>query len=89
MLKRFLNLPVLIVVFITALAIVWLISYLSPQRLPETAAPTGQANPLSISQDGSQTTTNVPGSALQQATPPSTPTDFTPQQSSSSFGSVQ
>gem|GEM_PF-3811169 len=73
MLKRFLTLPIIITLAVTLLLLFILIHSRAHETLPDTKA-SGGYNPLSVSQDGSQTTTNFSGADLQQAAPPTTGT---------------
>ena len=91
MLKRYVQLPVILVLALTAVLIVWLVSANRPEILPATSSEPTSFNPLSVSQDGSQTTTNVSGADLQQAAPPSlsaSSTNTNPQQSSVNYCSA-
>jgi len=83
MLKRYLRLDILFILLLTLLLLAWLSGRSGTAHLPESTSPTGQTNPLSISQDGSQTTANVSGADLQSAEPPATSTtnaSLSPQQ---------
>ena len=88
MLKRYLQLPIILVLVLTAVLIFWLVGTNRPETLPATPSQSTSINPLSVSQDGSQTTTNVSGADLQQATPPAasaSSTNANPQQSTVNY----
>ena len=91
MLKRYLQLPILIFLVIFASLIFWLINSSHSAKLPATPNQSTLPNPLTVSQDGSQATTNISGADLQQATPPSqsaSSTNANPQQSSVNYCST-
>lgn len=91
MLKRYLQLPVILVLVLTAMLIFWLISANRMETLPATPSQSTSFNPLTVSQDGSQTITNISGADLQQAAPPASSassTNANPQQSSVNYCSA-
>lgn len=74
MLKRYAQLPILIVLAVTAILLFIIISANKPEKASNSfgsVSPADTSNPLTVSQDGSQSTTNISGADLQQASPPS------------------
>lgn len=74
MLKRYVQLPILIVLAVTAVLLFIIISANKPEKASnsfDSVSPVDTSNPLTVSQDGSQSTTNISGADLQQAAPPS------------------
>ena len=83
MLKRYLRLDTIFILLITLVIIILLTQSRGSTHLPPSDASANQANPLTVSQDGSQTTTNVSGGDLQSAAPPAASTtnaSLSPQQ---------
>jgi len=85
--KRFFDLPVLVVILTAAILIGWLMLSSRPVSPGiESAQPPGSG--ITVSSDGSQIYTDVSGDSLQQATPPSrsaTSSDLNPQQAQPNY----
>jgi hypothetical protein len=87
MLKQYLRLDIAFIAALTLVLIIFMFWHNRPAHLEETGSAPGLGS-LRVSNDGSQSVTNVSGSALQQAQTPTAATsgsELNPQQSVSNY----